>query len=334
MTTKSDISNSLIMGLLAGPIASGLSAKDILVQAQVPTSILTNPDQALNLQQFGSVIQTIFQVMDDESSGFLVQPIKVGSFAMMNHAVITCPNLRRALLRGSHFMSLISSEVHFSIREQGEEATLKVAVDNSKNLQADVFITTILIIWTRWSCWLIDRPLLLERANFTCDPPPYAEDLKQVFPCRHYYNQPHNSVVFNQRFLDMPLKQDAQSLVDFLASAPECLLTEYKTDNSVTAEVRLLLTQDDELEGLSLEMVAAQLNTSSQTLRRRLKEEGNSFQQIKDSLRRDTAIYHLSKQITPINEIAALVGFSEPSAFNRAFKRWTGMAPGAYREQK
>ncbi len=111
------------------------------------------------------------------------------------------------------------------------------------------------------------------------------------------------------------------------------LLTQYKTDNSLSATIRRILNQGGVLESLSFELVAEQLHMTTQTIRRRLKEEGNSFQEIKDSLRRDTAIYHLVKTDTPINDIVELLGFSEPSVFNRTFKKWTGLTPGAYRDK-
>jgi AraC-like DNA-binding protein len=68
-----------------------------------------------------------------------------------------------------------------------------------------------------------------------------------------------------------------------------------------------------------------------QTLRRRLREEGRGFQQIKDELRRDAAIEYLLQTRVPLLEIANRVGFSEASTFHRAFKHWTGVAPGEYR---
>jgi AraC-like DNA-binding protein len=68
-----------------------------------------------------------------------------------------------------------------------------------------------------------------------------------------------------------------------------------------------------------------------QTLRRRLQEEGHGFQAIKDNLRRDMSIEYLARPDLTLIEIAERVGFSETSTFHRAFKSWTGVAPGEYR---
>ena len=87
-----------------------------------------------------------------------------------------------------------------------------------------------------------------------------------------------------------------------------------------------------EIENMSFELVSSELNMTTHTLRRRLKDEGNSFQEIKDSIRRDRAMVLLDKPTLVLHDIAAQLGFSEPAAFNRAFKKWTGLTPGQYRE--
>ncbi len=70
---------------------------------------------------------------------------------------------------------------------------------------------------------------------------------------------------------------------------------------------------------------------SSPTLQRRLQSEGLNYQRLKDDLRRDIAIELLSNVSLPVTDIATQVGFQEPSAFHRAFKKWTGVSPGSYR---
>jgi AraC-like DNA-binding protein len=72
------------------------------------------------------------------------------------------------------------------------------------------------------------------------------------------------------------------------------------------------------------------MNYTSATLRRRLRSEGTSYQEIKDAVRRDTAIQYLSMKSMSIEEVAEKSGFSEPTSFFRAFKRWTGTSPRAY----
>jgi AraC-like DNA-binding protein len=79
------------------------------------------------------------------------------------------------------------------------------------------------------------------------------------------------------------------------------------------------------------EVLARELHTASATLRRRLHEEGESYQSIKDQLRRDLAITYLSHSDRSVMDIALELGFAEPSAFHRAFKKWTGASPGHYR---
>jgi AraC-like DNA-binding protein len=76
--------------------------------------------------------------------------------------------------------------------------------------------------------------------------------------------------------------------------------------------------------------IAKTLNMNTATLRRRLRAEGSSYQQLKDDIRRDTAIYHLGRGNASMDQVAECVGFSEPTSFFRAFKRWTGVTPRAY----
>ena len=82
-----------------------------------------------------------------------------------------------------------------------------------------------------------------------------------------------------------------------------------------------------------LDGVARQLNLSPRTLHRRLEEEGSSFRAIKDALRRDLALSRLTKTSQPLGQIAADLGFADPSAFFRAFVSWTGTSPSQYRKR-
>ena len=103
-------------------------------------------------------------------------------------------------------------------------------------------------------------------------------------------------------------------------------------DNSLRAQVISLIGRDFSLAPPSAEQVAKTLNMSVSTLRRRLLEEDTTYQKIKDDCRRQSAIDYMNSPQLSINDVAGLMGFDEPSAFFRSFKRWTAMTPGEYRQ--
>ena len=156
-----------------------------------------------------------------------------------------------------------------------------------------------------------------------------------MFPCRQSFACERNLFAFNKRMLAIPIKQDPHTLVEFLSHAPQSLLTQFRTDNSVTAQIkRLLISAYEASQVLTFEEVAEALSSTTHTLRRRLKEEGHSFQEIKDSVRRESAMVLLSSTSQSIQEVSDGLGFSEPAAFNRAFKKWVGLSPAAFRDTR
>jgi AraC-like DNA-binding protein len=105
----------------------------------------------------------------------------------------------------------------------------------------------------------------------------------------------------------------------------------YKNGSSISAKVRRRLRQRLPGDVPDFEELAVDLNIAPATLRRRLHEEGASYQGIKDQLRRDLAISYLSDSDRNVMDIALELGFSERSAFHRAFRKWTGASPGEFR---
>ncbi|EHP40952.1 AraC family transcriptional regulator [Cupriavidus basilensis OR16] len=164
--------------------------------------------------------------------------------------------------------------------------------------------------------------------------PSRLTDTERVFNTQVRYGQPRTALHFDASWLRLPVVQDASSLQAFLNDTPRNLLTRYRDDSCLAERIRrhLRCHLDDELP--SLEQMAETLRLTPQTLRRRLRDEGRGYQSIKDSLRRDAAIAFLENTDLALQQVALRVGFSEPSTFHRAFKKWTGVAPGEYRQRQ
>jgi AraC-like DNA-binding protein len=145
------------------------------------------------------------------------------------------------------------------------------------------------------------------------------------------FNRPNTAISFDAGYLDLPVVQNEGSIKEFLRTAPESILLKYKNGSSISAKVRRRLRQRLPGDVPDFEELAVDLNIAPATLRRRLHEEGASYQGIKDQLRRDLAISYLSDSDRNVMDIALELGFSERSAFHRAFRKWTGASPGEFR---
>ena len=154
-----------------------------------------------------------------------------------------------------------------------------------------------------------------------------------LFACPLNFNQPNDLLYFNSECLAWPVVHTEHSLREFLRTAPYQLLIMEKdtSGNNLSTQVKAMIGHDFSDGFPSFEAISAALKLSAPTLRRRLKREGTNFQQLKDNCRRDAAKLYLDRPEKTINEVAIQLGFTDPSAFHRSFKKWMGQTPGQYR---
>jgi AraC-like DNA-binding protein len=294
--------------------------------------LLDEPRARVAPEQFARLMQLLWEKLADEYMGFGRTRSKPGTFAMMCYALIHCHTLEKALTRGTLFYSLFDEAPVITLSREGDWARL--TVDDSTLQDPDHFLVeSLLVIWHRLASWLIGQRIRLQEATFRHAEPEHSAEYDLLFPNPRRFGAGSTSLLFQARYLAMPLLQDERTLKHFLEHSPADLLARPDGGDSLISQIRRLLGRDC-ASWPDLEAVAQQLHMSPQTLRRHLREEGSSFQELKDHLRRDLAIYHLGRDNLAIQDIAEQLGFSEPSAFHRAFKKWTGLTPGAYRAQE
>lgn len=290
------------------------------------------PEKATNL------IRSVWQEMDDEFMGFTQQRCKQGVFAIMARQAIQCQTLREALVQGANFYQTIRNDIGLSFEERAteidDEAVLVFTVKD-ESLDPDHFIVEFfLLIWHRFSIWLVGQKVPLKYANFKYPSPDHVKEYSLLLPCHCRFNQNENSIVFERSALSLPIKQKERELKQFLKNSPADLLSKPMFHSTFTTQVMNYIGEST-IESMPLiEEVASYFNMSSRNLRRRLKEENSSYQAIKDTLRKDHAMKLLNNNDLAINQIAREVGFNEPAAFTRAFKQWTGKSPRQHRDEK
>jgi AraC-like DNA-binding protein len=311
--------------------ARGLSVEPLLLSVGMSPSVLGSPQARVSVQQYGALWRLIAATLDDEFFGQDSRRMKSGSFAMLCHAVLACPTLAKALERSLRYFGLILDDLAGVLIKEGSVARIQL-LDRADDARSREFAhETFLMLLHGLSCWLVGRRIPIACAEFAYAEPAHSAEYKLMYCTDLRYDRPHTAIEFAASYLDLPVTQDERSVKEFLRTAPENVLVKYKNRSSLSARIRRRLRQGSLQDATSFDKLAAELHMTPATARRRLSEEGTSYQAIKDEWRRDRAIAFLTHSDRNVLEVALELGFSERSAFHRAFRKWTGVSPGKFR---
>jgi AraC-like DNA-binding protein len=248
---------------------------------------------------------------------------------MMCHAVINSHSLGEALQRYCRFYQIMNCGMPMEYQHGNDAVRLCLGAEAVE--RGAYFAELSLLNTHRFACWLVQEELPLREVCFTNPQSARASDYRLMFLGNPvHFDQDSTHIELAPSLLEKPLVQTPESLRRFLRHPTLVMLTT-SYEFSWTARVRDHL-RSDLLHMPELRDVAASLDLHPQTLRRRLAAEGSTFKQIKSDIRRDTALHFLGKRSLSVEEVAHRAGFSEASAFIRAFKGWTGLTPYAYRK--
>lgn len=327
----STIASHYVRTALAGAQRQGLDLEALLLQAGIGKEVLVEPKARIYPDKMANLLRTLVNELQDEFLGHDIKPCPIGSFETLLQLIVPCTTLKEALEMGTRFYGLLDHGIHISFEESATGGVL-VAKEDPQSLNKHHYLTELqLVLWHRLSCWLTGKRIPIRCSDFAYPRPEHADEYQFFFYGVNRFNQGRTQIHLDQQHLDMPIIRNRQELPKLMEEAPYVFLVKPNNTASINAQIRRILEMHNGMDLPDLEAVASKLNMSPTTLRRRLKNEETSFQAIKDQVRRDLAICFLSENKHSINEIALKVGFTEPSTFHRAFKKWTGITPGDYR---
>ncbi|HEX4152939.1 MAG TPA: AraC family transcriptional regulator [Steroidobacteraceae bacterium] len=320
-----------VVAALEAVRARHLDADQLLIQVGLSPTLLGNPHARVSAEHYGKLWRLIALTLDDEFFGQDSRRMKAGSFAMLCHSVLGCRTLGAALERSLRFYGLILDDISGSLQSDDGEARVVLRERVSGQSHRVFGQEVLLLLLHGLACWLVGRRIPILRAQFCYPEPPHSGEYRVMFSNDLSFDAPFTGIDFDASYLHLPVVQNDRTVKEFLRTAPENIVTKYKNGSSASARIRRRLRQRLPGEVPDFDSVAAELNMTPATLRRRLHEEGASYQEIKDQLRRDLAISYLSDSDRSVVDIALELGFSERSAFHRAFQKWTGASPGEFR---
>lgn len=326
---RGSIAVSLVEEALRCAEARGVARETLLAAADIAPAMLESPRARVSPAQYGKLWNATADALDDEFFGQDRHPMRRGSFVLLCHAALSSRDGAQALGRIANFLRLVLDDLSFEPDIDSTRVRIRLS-DRHEPKSMFAYATAFILIYGLL-CWLVGRRIPVLAAHLRC-PEPAASDEYRLMFCDHlFFDQAASYVDLSPECVGLPVLQTVASLKSFLRGAPANFLVKYRNPDSLAARVRRRLRQIPPADWPDSDRVAAALNMAEATLRRRLKQEGVTYQAIKDGLRRDLAISRLADTNETITEIADALGFAEPSAFRRAFRKWTGVRPADYR---
>jgi len=322
-----------ISSAIVGPVLDVLAAAGVDLQAL--GAALDTGDEVVRGSSADRWLDVAAERLGDEALGLtLARRIPIGGLGLIDYALCTSATLRDALDRVSRHYAVATQRVKLALVERGDQVALvferQPGISHSRHWMEFSFA-----ILTERARQTLGREVSPVFVSFRHDPPACADAHSAFFGTEVRFSAPEDCLAFDRTLLDGHLRTAAASLAELLdarmpttpppppeeAGAPDVFLGRVR---EVIAE---LIAQGD----ASLEGAAKGLRTSTRTLQRELSRRRTSHKELLDSVRRERAQALLGEGTMTVAEVAARLGYSEASAFFRAFRRWTGTSPRSRR---
>lgn len=328
---KNTISIHQVQLILQGARLRGFDVPALLERAGISPDLMNQPRARVTQSQYSRLVIIMTRKLRDELWGLCSQPLPPGSFASCCRLLAHAPNLGEALRLGFRYFHPLLSDFTPRLRVDDGIAFCELQ-DHVKPTDAQRYAKRVFLFFSYGlACWLLEKRIPLLAVHYRQDDAQVATEAMRLFQAPVLYVNGNMGYCFSAQWLSTPVLQHEKSIESYLQRAPSSMLLTYRDQTSYTERVKKLVRKDLSDPLLSFEQVARTLNTTPQTLRRKLMAEGQGFQEIKNEMRRDVAIELLSDTDVKMSEIANRLGFSELATFHRAFREWTGTTPGKFR---
>jgi AraC-like DNA-binding protein len=245
-----------------------------------------------------------------------------GAFGIVEYVCRSAPTLGEALRRWVRYLNLLDDAVEVGLVIESDRACLRVLRESEAPAPASHELCFALV--AKQAKQLAAQPFRITAVELAHrgDPAGY----RAWFDAPVTFGAEHTQLIFPAAVLESPLVSSDPALLQILTRAAEELQKRVPAPATLSAEVSRVLVEALRGDDATIGVVAKRLGMTERSLQRRLKDEQTSFNAVREDVRKQLASRYLADQLA-ISEISFLLGFSEPSAFFRAFKRWTGMTP-------
>lgn len=313
----------------------GLDGMQIAREAGMEMDLLANPEAALPDELTFIMLHKAVAISRTADFGLQAANIfKPKAFGAMGYSMMSAPTLKDSLIRSTRYAGSVTQASSSKLTSFAGGAQFEIIQPLPVPLVPDFeqtyeFLTLLMLNFLRW---LVGFEIKPQRAEFIHKAPSYTNTHAQFFGCPVYFNTGHTTLIFSDEQLALPLITADAVMAAFHDRHAEERTIRFGSSPYVL-QTRRLITQMLPVAEPTRQQIAASLNLNERTLQRRLLEEGASFNDLLDEIRRGLAQMYLANINITLIETGNLLGYSEQSSFNRAVRRWFHATPQEMRER-
>ncbi len=312
---------------------AGVTRDRLLAGTGVRAAQLEGSDARIEYGVFAEVQMRALDLTGDDALGLHVgERASEAAFDLIAHLIVHAPTLRDGIEHVLQFQAVFSDDSTITLVEKGDIASLRFRFPRTTvradRMHAELAMTGLLRLIRTFAPNTPVRCVSFEHGR-----PEHHGECTRVFGGSERYHRPFTGIDFDRKMLDRPGLYHHPELFEVLRSQAERSLARVTRGVGQADRLRqYFLAHPPSAAAADMQLVARDLGMSVRSLRRRLTEEGASYKAIVDESLVTVARRMLGDSRRSIQETAHAMGFSDPPAFHRAFKRWTGMTPLQYRE--
>lgn len=306
--------------------------QSILEVAALPEQEFTKPGARFPASNYPKVLDKLSEISGNPlialHLGEATQPRMLGSIGFL---MSTAPTLEQAYQTLIDYLPLLFEGAVLQM-EQTVDSTVITLELNDNDPHAVEYFLACLINWPRW---LIGRQVPALAVQLTLPEPANIQPYQQFFAAEVEFGAARNQLLLSNDYLQLACVDANSEMHHLHREFADSLLSKASLQNALTAQTRNLIRQQLAEGGgcVRREQIAESVGLSLRTLQRKLGQQGSSFQEIYDQTRREVCLQLIQRGQLSFGEVSFQLGFSNQSAFQKAFKRWMGMAPSEYRQQ-
>ena len=312
----------------------GQSLGTVLAALDVSEAMLADPDRRVSRLRFNAALERAIEQTGDPFAGLHAgEQVRPAHYGVVGYIMMSCDTSRQVIATHQRWNQLVMRGVEVDYEETGDRLLLRETLPPLPGLltrPAGECLAASMLSFARWIFGQQFRPLEM---SLPYPEPGRLDEYRRVFGCPLRFDAPGFSLSIHNGLLDRPLPQADPELRQMMEARAERQARELGLEaDPFVVQLRAAIGRLLPQAVPEMEDVAAALNISSRTLQRRLQQRNSHFKAALDDMRRDLALGYVRDPQLSLVDIAFLLGFSQQSAFNRAFRRWTDSTPGAYRD--